>query len=46
VRVGGGETHLKYHLSTVAVLTEGQRQRYFQLRGYGDHAKNPMHHRN
>jgi Spy/CpxP family protein refolding chaperone len=40
------ETHLKYHLSTVAVLTEGQRQRYSQLRGYGDHAKNPMHHHN
>jgi hypothetical protein len=37
------ETHLKYHLSTVALLTEGQRQRYSVLRGYGDHAS-PMHH--
>jgi Spy/CpxP family protein refolding chaperone len=35
------ETHLKYHLSTVAVLTPGQMQRYAELRGYGDQ---PMHH--
>jgi LTXXQ motif family protein len=40
------ETHLKYHLSTIALLTEGQRQRYSELRGYGDHAMNPMHHHN
>lgn len=40
------ETHLKYHLSTVALLTEGQRQRYSELRGYGDHAISPMHHHN
>jgi len=38
------ETHLKYHLSTVALLTASQRQRYSELRGYGDHAVNPMHH--
>lgn len=30
------ETHLKYHLSTVAVLSPGQMQRYAELRGYGD----------
>jgi Spy/CpxP family protein refolding chaperone len=35
------ETHLKYHLSTVAVLTPGQMQRYAELRGYGD---KPMQH--
>jgi Spy/CpxP family protein refolding chaperone len=35
------ETHLKYHLSTVAVLSPGQMQRYAELRGYGDQ---PMHH--
>jgi len=29
------ETHLKYHLSTVAVLSPGQMQRYAELRGYG-----------
>lgn len=40
------ETHLKYHLSTVALLTESQRQRYSQLRGYGDHTMNPSHHHN
>jgi len=40
------ETHLKYHLSTIALLTEGQRQRYSQLRGYGDHVMNPIHHHN
>jgi Spy/CpxP family protein refolding chaperone len=38
------ETHLKYHLSTVAVLTASQRHRYSELRGYNDHAVNPMHH--
>jgi Spy/CpxP family protein refolding chaperone len=35
------ETHLKYHLSTVAILSPGQMQRYAELRGYGDQ---PMHH--
>ena len=38
------ETHLKYHLSTVALLTASQRQRYSELRGYGDHSVSPMHH--
>jgi hypothetical protein len=37
------ETHLKYHLSTVAILTPDQMLRYAELRGYGGH---PMHHRN
>jgi len=36
------ETHLKYHLSTVALLTPGQMQRYAELRGYG-HAKHHHH---
>jgi hypothetical protein len=35
------ETHLKYHLSTVPILTPGQMQRYAELRGYGE---KPMHH--
>lgn len=35
------ETHLKYHLSTVAVLSPGQMQRYAELRGYGS---KPMKH--
>jgi hypothetical protein len=35
------ETHLRYHLSTVAVLSPGQMQRYADLRGYGAHA---LHH--
>jgi Spy/CpxP family protein refolding chaperone len=35
------ETHLKYHLSTVAILTPSQMQRYAELRGYG---QKPMHH--
>jgi Spy/CpxP family protein refolding chaperone len=35
------ETHLKYHLSTAAILSPGQMQRYAELRGYGDQ---PMHH--
>jgi hypothetical protein len=30
------ETHLKYHLSTAAILTPEQIQRYADLRGYGD----------
>jgi Spy/CpxP family protein refolding chaperone len=35
------ETHLKYHLSTVVILTPGQMQRYAALRGYGE---KHMHH--
>jgi hypothetical protein len=35
------ETHLKYHLSTMAILIAGQMQRYTELRGYGD---KPLHH--
>ena len=32
-----GETHLKYHLSTVTVLSGlSDPQRYAELRGYGD----------
>ncbi len=30
------ETHLKYHLSTAAILTPEQMHRYAELRGYGD----------
>jgi Spy/CpxP family protein refolding chaperone len=37
------ETHLKYHLSTVAILTPGQMQRYAELRGYGDHTMSHHH---
>jgi Spy/CpxP family protein refolding chaperone len=29
------ETHLKYHLQMVAVLTPAQMHRYGELRGYG-----------
>ena len=36
------EAHLKYHLSTAAVLTREQMHRYAELRGYGDQ---PMMHR-
>jgi len=38
------ETHLKYHLSTVAVLSPGQIQRYAELRGYGGEAGTTEHH--
>lgn len=38
------ETHLKYHLSTVAVLSPGQIQRYTALRGYGDQPVQHHHH--
>jgi hypothetical protein len=37
------ETHLKYHLSTVAILAPGQMQRYAELRGYDDKPM-PHHH--
>jgi hypothetical protein len=40
------ETHLKYHLSTAALVTQSQMQRYSELRGYGDHVMNPTHHHN
>jgi hypothetical protein len=29
------ETHLKYHLSTQSLLSESQRRKYSELRGYG-----------
>ena len=35
------ETHLKYHLSTAAILNAEQMRRYAELRGYGDQ---PMTH--
>lgn len=35
--------HLKYHLSTVALLSGEQRQRYAELRGYGDDAAAHRH---
>jgi len=38
------ETHLKYHLSTVALLSSGQMQHYAELRGYGGQAA-PLKHR-
>jgi hypothetical protein len=38
------ETHLRYHLSTVAVLSPGQMQRYAELRGYGGEAEPMKHH--
>jgi hypothetical protein len=38
------ETHLKYHLSTVALLTPNQMQQYSALRGYGGHDAGSMHH--
>ena len=34
------ETHLRYHLSTVALLSAAQLHRYAELRGYAD---KPMH---
>lgn len=34
------EAHLKYHLSTAALLDSGQMQRYADLRGYGE---TPVH---
>ena len=37
------ETHLKYHLTTAALLTDAQRQRYAQLRGYRSDAPNRHH---
>ena len=37
------ETHLKYHLSTAALLTPVQMQRYAELRGYGKTDRPMMH---
>lgn len=39
------ETHLKYHLSTVALLNPHQIAQYAQLRGYGGDAPMGHHHR-
>ena len=38
------EAHLKYHLSTAAILTPGQMQRYAELRGYGSDKPAHRHH--
>ena len=40
------ESHLKYHLSTAALLTAMQMQRYSELRGYGAHNAHPTHRHN
>ena len=37
-------THLKYHLSTLALLTPQQLDRYAELRGYKKDTETPMHH--
>jgi Spy/CpxP family protein refolding chaperone len=38
------ETHLKYHLSTAALLTPVQMTKYAELRGYGAAHQPTMHH--
>ena len=39
------DTHLKYHLSTAALLSRHQMQRYAELRGYAGRGHSPaMHH--
>jgi Spy/CpxP family protein refolding chaperone len=38
------ETHLKYHLSTVSVLSPHQMHRYAELRGYGGDKPMKHHH--
>lgn len=38
------ETHLKYHLSTAALLTPAQMTKYAELRGYGAAVQPTMHH--
>jgi Spy/CpxP family protein refolding chaperone len=38
------ETHLKYHLSTIQLLTNSQIRRYAELRGYSGHDANRTHH--
>ena len=35
------KTHLKYHLTTVALLTSAQMRRYAELRGYDSGAREP-----
>jgi hypothetical protein len=37
------ETHLKYHLTTVALLTHDQMHRFAELRGYEDKALHHQH---
>jgi Spy/CpxP family protein refolding chaperone len=37
------ETHLKYHLSMMSVLTPAQIERYLDLRGYGSHGAGTQH---
>jgi Spy/CpxP family protein refolding chaperone len=39
------DTHLKYHLSTAALLSQHQMQRYAELRGYNGNASQQHHHR-
>jgi Spy/CpxP family protein refolding chaperone len=38
-------THLKYHLATLDVLTAPQASRYVELRGYQSHHQVPSHHK-
>src|SRR4051812_25428459 len=38
-------THLKYHLATLDVLTAPQASRYVELRGYQSHHQPPSHHK-
>jgi len=38
------ETHLKYHLSTAAILSPAQMERYTELRGYGGGERPMKHH--
>jgi hypothetical protein len=38
------DTHLKYHLAMVKVLTEAQMRKYAELRGYDDGGHQMMHH--
>ena len=40
------ETHLKYHLSTLMLLSESQRRQYSELRGYGAPGVEHRHHHN
>ena len=40
------ETHLKYHLSTLMLLSESQRRQYSELRGYGSPGVEHRHHHN
>lgn len=37
------EAHLKYHLSTAAILDHGQMRRYAELRGYDGHPRHKHH---